>query len=268
MKKLILTLAVVCSTHFATNAQCEPVNLPYAEDLASVVGTTMPQCYSTQAETFSSNVWQISSGAAGFDNKYFVFYTENDNVPNVAASLNLRQLNLEAGKTYRLSYQCQNSVNQFETFSLYPDIRLAGGINIYDNATIVYDATITNVSKEFDVTDTGAYYFSFTLYTTSNTGNFYLDDIIVEEVGPTMGTKDVMAEGLTLYPNPVKYVANITGNASINKIEMFSTTGQLLQTHQPNAAHSRLDLSALAAGVYYLNVASGSQVTRKKIIKE
>jgi len=268
MKKIISTAAVLCSIHFTAIAQCNPVNLPYAEDLSNVVGTTMPQCYSTQAETFSSNVWQISSGAVDFDNSYFIFYTQNDNVPEVAASLSLRQLNLEGGKTYRLSYQCQNSLDQFELFSLYPDIRMGGVVSVYDETTIVYDGTLTNVSKEFEVTETGVYYFSFTIYATSNTGAFYLDDILVEEVDDTMGVNGVIAHRLQVYPNPVQQIATITGNTPIDKIELFSTTGQLLQSHQPNAAETRVDLSALAAGVYYLNINSGNEVTRKKIIKE
>ena len=268
MKKIIVTVAALCSIYFTANAQCEPVNLPYAEDLAAVQGTTMPQCYSTNAETFSDNVWQISSGAAGFDNKYFIFYTENDNVPNVAARLSLRELNLEGGKTYRLSYQCQNSLNQFELFSLYPDIRMGGVVSVYDQATIVYDGTLTNVSREFDVTETGVYSFSFTIYATSNTGAFYLDDILVEEVDDTMGVKDKVAANLQVYPNPVQQMASITAKAPIDKIELFTATGQLLQTHGANGAETRIDLSALASGIYYFNIQSGGNVTQKKIIKE
>ncbi|MFP9099601.1 T9SS type A sorting domain-containing protein [Flavobacterium sp. RHBU_24] len=268
MKKIISTVAVLCSMQFTAIAQCNPVNLPYAEDLSNVVGTTMPQCYTTQAETFSSNVWQISSGAAGFDDNYFIFYTQNDNVPNVAASLYVRQLNLVAGKTYNVSYKCQNSLNQFELFSLYPDIRKAGGNSVYNHATIVYDGTLTNVSREFEVTETGVYYFLFTLYTTSNTGDFYLDDIVVEEVDDTMAANDVTAYSFQVYPNPVEQIAIITGNVSIDKIELVSTTGQLLQSRQPNAAETRIDLSALAAGVYYLNINSGNEIIRKKIIKQ
>ena len=75
---------------------------------------------------------------------------------------------------------------------------------------------------------------------------------------------------ITIYPNPVKDIVNITikDNSILKTIELYDVKGRLLQTQLVNDVHSELNVSSRAKGMYFIkiNTDKGSKV--EKLIKE
>ncbi len=75
---------------------------------------------------------------------------------------------------------------------------------------------------------------------------------------------------ITVYPNPVKDIVNITvkADSTIKTIELYDVQGRLLQTQLVNNVTSELNLSSRANGMYFvrINTDKGSKV--EKLIKE
>lgn len=268
MKKLLL-LSVILSGTYVSAQDCAPASLPYLEDLAINENSILPDCVTTNPITFTPNIWQVRDGVTGFDNNVFVFYTGNemDDI-GIGADLHLRELNLEAGMTYRISYKCQNSIDQFEIFQLYADIRIPATVPVYSQPTMLFDSSIRTISDEFSVNVTGIYSFSFGIIANSNTGEIYIDDILIEEIGPTMGINDLTTVALQLYPNPIQDIVNVTHTETIEKLQLYNNTGQLLKAETPNALQTQIDLSAYSSGIYFVSIESMGNISRKKIIKE
>ena len=58
-----------------------------------------------------------------------------------------------------------------------------------------------------------------------------------------------------LYPNPASTEVWVTTNAPVQKMELFSATGQLLQTYSPeNQLRFKLDLTGIPQGLYLLKI--------------
>ena len=72
----------------------------------------------------------------------------------------------------------------------------------------------------------------------------------------------------TLYPNPAKDILNLQSknNISINSIEIYNTLGQIVLAF-PNA-HSKVDVSKLKTGNYYIKVNTNLGISNTKFIKE
>ena len=76
-----------------------------------------------------------------------------------------------------------------------------------------------------------------------------------------------------VYPNPVQDVLNIEAlknkNASAEdiQIEIYNSTGQLLQTHTLALSNKQLDLRNMASGTYVVRIHDGTKMQLEKIIK-
>lgn len=75
-------------------------------------------------------------------------------------------------------------------------------------------------------------------------------------------------KNITAYPNPVKDVLNLDAAATIEKVEVYSITGQLVHTQAINSQNATINLQQLASGAYLVNVIGENGSKRIKIIKE
>ncbi len=72
---------------------------------------------------------------------------------------------------------------------------------------------------------------------------------------------------ISIYPNPASNILNILGNtASIDKIDVFSITGQQIKSLASN--FERIDVEAIESGVYFLKISNNNQQKIIKFIKE
>lgn len=61
---------------------------------------------------------------------------------------------------------------------------------------------------------------------------------------------------ISIYPNPVKNIINITNYSDCDKIEIFNIKGELIQYHNYNAS---IDVSSLKPGIYILKLSNNEQ---------
>uniref|UniRef100_UPI0023F585B1 DUF7619 domain-containing protein n=1 Tax=Flavobacterium filum TaxID=370974 RepID=UPI0023F585B1 len=75
---------------------------------------------------------------------------------------------------------------------------------------------------------------------------------------------------ISVYPNPVKDVVNITvKNDSILKtIELYDVQGRLLQTQLVNDVHSELNVSSRANGMYFIKINTDKGTKVEKLVKK
>ena len=70
-----------------------------------------------------------------------------------------------------------------------------------------------------------------------------------------------------IYPNPTNAIWNLSFTNPIDNVELFDTTGKILQTYNPNATQFELDGTSLSNGVYFVKIKSGLDFAVQKIIK-
>jgi cysteine-rich repeat protein len=74
------------------------------------------------------------------------------------------------------------------------------------------------------------------------------------------------ADTLSMYPNPVKGILNISYSKTIDKVQVYSLLGQEVITNP--ASQNQLDMAPLAPGAYFVKVTADGLVKTLKVIKE
>jgi len=82
------------------------------------------------------------------------------------------------------------------------------------------------------------------------------------------GINEHTFKGMAVYPNPVKDVLNLDATITIEKVEVYSITGQLVHSQVINNQSASINLQQLSAGAYLVNITGEGQSKRVKIIKE
>ena len=79
----------------------------------------------------------------------------------------------------------------------------------------------------------------------------------------------ILAQSISLMPNPADNYIELTVNSNVNVKEavVFNAFGQMIQKVELNDNHARIDLSDMAAGMYFVRVNSDNVSATKKFIK-
>lgn len=87
------------------------------------------------------------------------------------------------------------------------------------------------------------------------------------EVMAASDLKETIAEGLRLYPNPVRDVLVLElENISIERIQLFESSGRFIREYKNDSRN--LDLGQISAGIYYIKISTPGNIYISKIIKE
>src|SRR5690606_30782210 len=70
----------------------------------------------------------------------------------------------------------------------------------------------------------------------------------------TVSINDQWLEGFVFYPNPMADVLNITGQSKIEKVVLYSITGQKLMEKKVDAPNTNLNVSDLVPSSYFMRV--------------
>ncbi|MCZ4317926.1 T9SS type A sorting domain-containing protein [Aequorivita viscosa] len=82
-------------------------------------------------------------------------------------------------------------------------------------------------------------------------------------------TENAFNNTISLYPNPTKNTLHInTQNQSIDQINIYSILGNRVRQLEVDTVSPTVDVSSLAAGIYYIQLYSGKNVALKKFVKE
>lgn len=77
-------------------------------------------------------------------------------------------------------------------------------------------------------------------------------------------------DDINVYPNPVRDQLTVICHEISNKseIEIYNVLGESVYTSQLKLQKSRINVSILQSGVYFVEVRNGKDISRKKIVKE
>lgn len=90
--------------------------------------------------------------------------------------------------------------------------------------------------------------------------------LVVQFVASVVGTEELKQNQFSVYPNPASSKVTIQSELSINKIEIYNQSGQLIKYESVNENVLMLNVSEFNQGIYYLKVYSEGNVTTKKLL--
>ncbi|MFC0603639.1 T9SS type A sorting domain-containing protein [Winogradskyella pulchriflava] len=96
-----------------------------------------------------------------------------------------------------------------------------------------------------------------------NSGGIYISEGFINGFEDnTLGVSEVDTTNLSIYPNPASEYITIESNKALDAIEFYDVLGKpVLQT-----LDSRIDISALSAGIYIVKLSMGNKSISKKIV--
>ncbi|WP_157600481.1 T9SS type A sorting domain-containing protein [Rufibacter sp. DG15C] len=78
---------------------------------------------------------------------------------------------------------------------------------------------------------------------------------------------DLSGDGFSkVYPNPTSGDVSIEARTVVDKLEIYTATGQLVSSFQIKAKATKINLDTLAAGLYVVKLYSGKEVVTKKLV--
>jgi len=83
-----------------------------------------------------------------------------------------------------------------------------------------------------------------------------------------VGIDETSFENLMVYPNPSAAIFTVSNNTQIEKVTLYSIIGEKVLEKSIQSTTSTLDLSAMAAGIYHLNIQVGGETKTIQLIKE
>ncbi len=96
-------------------------------------------------------------------------------------------------------------------------------------------------------------------------GGFKL--LTISESGGAAVASAGMASGMSIYPNPVNDVLNIGSHKGIDRLRIYSLSGELVIDRQRPGSDPAIDVSKLKQGVYVVEVNTDDGVFTEKIVK-
>lgn len=274
MKRIILS-ALLSGLGLHASAQlCDTAPLPYFEPFEEPLPVEgLPSCaMGTYSSFASSKIFQVSPEAVeGFSGKVAQYDLTSDLQGEgfgVGTDLYLGSFMLEEGTNYTFSFKYGRTAGTGPVvMQAILEEPVWGGFAIL--ITNFQNMPLENgtVTQNIGVPETGIYHIRFNVEATSGDEFVYLDDVRLEEA-PVAGLQDNTLSALAIYPNPVKDILTINHIDAIERVELYSSTGQLLLAEKPDNVQALLNLERLSAGVYYASISSGGLTKKVKIIKE
>ncbi|MGB4849725.1 MAG: GEVED domain-containing protein [Saprospiraceae bacterium] len=172
-------------------------------------------------------------------------------------------VSMEPGEDFWVQYK--NNSGNWVTIASY-----LRGINFNNNTFYVSTVTVPN----FVPTSAGT--FRIKCDASDNTDQIYIDGVIISRInvtsmiesfidthvvqGPEVNPSPLnfvdAKKVLTVYPNPVKDVLNISFDGTIQSIRIFSLEGKEVRINEMNETGKNLDISRMSPGIYFLSVQS------------
>lgn len=141
--------------------------------------------------------------------------------------------------------------------------------SVYVSGSDVYVAGTLTESNNGDICDYGTLWKNgqFDFKDAACPANTRMSSVFVDDAQLSTETITNSQNKITLFPNPVQDVLHLETNTdNIQKIDLFSISGQRLQTWE---GQSEIDLSSLTSGNYFVKITtSDDQTMVEQIIKK
>ncbi|MAP79643.1 MAG: hypothetical protein CL526_01015 [Aequorivita sp.] len=151
---------------------------------------------------------------------------------------------------------CGPDTNFSTTVRVFSDCSLTTQIAFNDSSCV------NQPELEFESDGTSTYFIMIEGYDDEQLGNFQL-----ELTCEALGLNDNELTGVVFYPNPVLDVLQISGDKTINSVEIFNVSGQRLILKNLNSMRGEINLSSLTSGIYFAKVMANNAVGTYKIVK-
>ena len=246
---------------------CASVNVPYTENFETATVPNLPMCTSQQ-NVGTGNLWTVAANLGyGFTTNALIYSYNSTNAANVWFYTN--GINLTGGTNYKITYDYGAASATFpEKLKVaYGTSALASAMTtvLADHTNVVNTTPLNNVVN-FTPTVSGVYYFGFNANSIADQFYLLVDNISVDVVlsNDSFNTKS----NVLAYPNPVKDVLNLSYKTAISNVRVINLLGQEVLNTKTNTNDVQVDMSALNAGAYIVNITVEDTVHTIKVIKE
>ncbi|MCJ7934495.1 MAG: T9SS type A sorting domain-containing protein [Chryseobacterium sp.] len=264
-KKLHLVFLSLVGLLFAkmnVQAQCVPVNVPYLEDFNA--SASFPPCTSWQK--VNQGTWSFYTVLGGFTSRTLA---GSANGSGTDLWFYTKALNLEAGKTYKLSFD-------YSTWLGAQSFKVAYGTSAVNTSMtnliqnypgVTKDNTPTSVNLTITPTVSGVYYIGFNQYTNGFSYLFFDNISVTEDVTLAVSENQLSGNGVKLYPNPASDYLYLKTDRKIANVKIHDASGKLVKSQ--DKPDRKIDVSQLASGTYMMVVkgADGTSSTHNFIKK-
>ena len=112
------------------------------------------------------------------------------------------------------------------------------------------------------------YHFTVRALCENNTWSAWSDTITVAT--PYVGIEDRLEKAVTLYPNPAKEYVDIRvdGEVNVTDMEIFDVYGKMIWTNNHSSIPTRINVSGLADGIYFVRVTTDEGTVTKRFVKK
>ncbi len=83
-----------------------------------------------------------------------------------------------------------------------------------------------------------------------------------------LSTQENIIDGFTYFPNPVQNVLTLNAQTPIEKVSIYTLSGQKVIEHTNITSTTQLDMTALSSGIYLMNATINGREGTFKIIKQ
>lgn len=128
-----------------------------------------------------------------------------------------------------------------------------------DSANVIFTALKTNDGNVRTATFTprNSTYIR-KIYITQETTNTSSIDEIAKESKP-----------ISIYPNPTNNSINIVSSKEMKQIQLISITGKILRSISPNETNTKIDLSNMSSGIYFVKIMlNDNSIITQKVTKQ
>jgi hypothetical protein len=188
--------------------------------------------------------------------KIYGGFTANDNTAS--------RVSWAFSQTFSSSTFAADNVSEVNTKLCHIKIKYT---DVSEDAMFMFEAGANYTDQFFTACGLAAAGATGTADCTSEPGIQLVNDSFDNLGGTLLNTDFELLTSLSLYPNPTKGVINLKGNfTAINKIEIFSLSGQLILQIKKNL--KGINIENLPSGLYLLKIETEKGIVTKKVIKE
>lgn len=237
-------------------------NLPYSYDFEY----TAENYGEYDSDGWVSGTWINGSGSAAQNGDGYVFnntsktFAKNDWIFSYP-------IKMAANESVDIKYFAQMGSETASPASLKVSVATAP-----EKESIIQELSSNNISgntyteytSAFTATEDGVYYFGFGNVTAAVPNNSSLRIDNIRFTKGNLAVSDASKNTVSIYPNPVKDQLNIKSSEKIQKLEVYTIDGKLIQTSDNT---DKIDFSKNEKGLYLLKIYTKSGVQMQKILK-
>lgn len=132
---------------------------------------------------------------------------------------------------------------------------------------IVYEGEFWT-DREVNLSDSG--YVNQDIYVAINLNSIngyklYVDDVEMRVQDP-LSLAEASKSSVNVYPNPAAEFISVTASSPVSTVSVYDLSGKIAIAETTNS--QKIDVSALNAGIYIVQIRTGSEMISKKLVKK